>query len=166
MLVAPATGMLPKRPRLESSCYTGVQCYFLTFCTDYRHAAFSDAAITTLVTSQFLRAYVFMPDHAHALVEGTDAASDFESFCHHAKQLTSYAYKQKVGRRLWQPSYYDRVLRGEDGTWDVVAYIVQNPVRRGLVERWQDYPFTGSGVMTKEALAEELAVHPVKAWQP
>jgi REP element-mobilizing transposase RayT len=164
------------RPRLDAACYLGPQRYFVTLCCDFRHAAFVAAEVTLAVIAQFLRAaterqfaviaYTFMPDHSHALVEGQDVASDLQSLMHHAKQLTAFEYKKAQGRRLWQPSFHDRVLRSDEGTWDVVRYICENPVRKGLVEVWDQYEFTGSGIMTKRQLAEELMLQPRRAWRP
>ena len=45
--------------------------------------------------------------------------------------------------RLWQRGYYERVLRDEDHTRDVIRYILQNPVRAGLAKSPDEYPFLG-----------------------
>ena len=168
--------MREKRPRLDSHCYVGLRRYFVTICCDYRHTAFTSESLVSAVVAEFLRAadqehvaviaYTYMPDHAHALVEGLDVAADLQSFMHRAKQLTGFEYKKLAGRRLWQPSYDDRVLRSEDGTWDVVRYICDNPVRRGLVQCWDQYPFSGSGIMTRDQMGTELAQRPSRRWRP
>jgi putative transposase len=168
--------MFNKRPRLDRRCYVGEQRYFLTFCTDGRHPAFKDAAPVATVLEKFLLAaaerafeiiaYVFMPDHVHLLVEGKDGTSDLCSFVHLAKQRSGYEYSQTTGKRLWQPSYWDHVLRDEESTWDVARYICDNPVRKHLVEKWDDYEFLGSGVMTRNEFIREMASHPTTSWQP
>jgi putative transposase len=107
-----------------------------------------------------------MPDHVHVLVEGRDASSDLQAFAHLAKQLTGYVYKQRTRRKLWQEGFWDRVLRDEDSTWDVVRYVCENPLRKQLVERWDAYEFVGSGIMTKQQLAEELQCRPGSRWRP
>jgi putative transposase len=164
------------RPRLDPVCYLGQQRYFVTLCCDFRQRLLVTPSVVHPVISQILRAadergfavitYVAMPDHAHALTEGLDAASDLQSFMHHAKQLTAYEFKKESRCRLWQPSFYDRVLRSEESMWDVVRYICENPVRKGLVERWEDYDFTGSGILTRDQLAAELAQRPSRRWRP
>jgi putative transposase len=105
-------------------------------------------------------------DHVHLLVEGLDVTSDMCSFANLAKQRTGHDYSQAAGRRLWQPSYWDHVMRDEESTWDVARYICENPLRRGLVERWEDYEFTGSSVMSRDELRREMASHPTTSWQP
>lgn len=88
-------------------------------------------------------AYCFMPDHAHLLIEAP-AGSNVIRFVHAFKQATGFAFSRRAGARLWQKSYFDRILRSDDHTNDVADYILANPVRAGLVERPQDYPYSGS----------------------
>lgn len=168
--------MPSKRPRLRTFEYVGGYRYFLTFCTCGRQMVFTNPAVVALVRTQILSAaashgfpvlaYVFMPDHAHLLIAGTRKEADMKSFVHLAKQKSGYLYSRSYRRRLWQPSFYDRVLRDEEATWDVIRYIVDNPVRAGLVEQFEDYVFLGSGIMERSQLMEELASHPPSLWQP
>jgi len=168
--------MPKRRPRLHPSCYIGERRYFLTFCTHARRAVFTDARVVALALQQILRAagehqvaliaYTFMPDHAHLLVEGLEPCSDLIKFAHRAKQRSAHEYSKEKGARLWQPSYWDHVLRDEESTWDVIRYICDNPVRKHLVARWEDYEFTGSAIMPREELAREMMCHPANSWQP
>ena len=48
------------------------------------------------------------------------------------------------GTKLWQPSYYDHVLRNEDDTLATARYIFENPVRTNLVTHYREYQFMGS----------------------
>ena len=81
---------MPNRPlRLPEFSYTGPHRYFLTVCARKRLPVLADAATGSLVVRQFLRvtseqhfeaiAYCVMPDHFHALVQGTQADSAFTS---------------------------------------------------------------------------------------
>jgi hypothetical protein len=46
--------------------------------------------------------------------------------------------------RLWQARFYDHVMRtGEDGR-RMAKYILDNPVRKGLVEEAGMYPYSGT----------------------
>src|SRR3990167_2404287 len=125
--------MIRKRPRLKTFDYCGRQHYFLTFCTHQR-------------------AYVFMPDHLHLVLHGLSQNADLKACAVLAKQRSAYEYSRIYGRRLWQPSYYDHVIRDEEGILGFLAYLVMNPVEAGLVERPEDYPFTGSLTMTREEM--------------
>ncbi len=43
---------------------------------------------------------------------------------------------------LWQRSSYDRVIRYNKSIEAAVFYVLNNPVRKGLVEDWQQYPYS------------------------
>jgi putative transposase len=149
---------------LPGFSYVGPHRYFLTFCCNCRRRAFTDATAVDLVMAQFLRAAgnenvaiiacCFMPDHVHLVVEGLRDDSDLKRFISRAKQLSGYHYKQSHEKRLWQRYGYERALREEECTRRVVAYVLENPVRAGLVETVDDYPFIRSSVYGREALIE------------
>ena len=44
--------------------------------------------------------------------------------------------------RVWQEESFDRVLRCSEKLDEKVEYILDNPVRRGLVGSREDYPWT------------------------
>jgi putative transposase len=154
--------MFKNRPRLKSFAYLGPYRYFLTFCTAGRHPAFTAIEVFDLVLAQILRAanqnrfeilaYCFMPDHVHLLLEGTAPNSDLRQFAKDAKQYSGFHYKRVHGRQLWQPSYYDHVLRDEEDTWSVARYIVENPLIAGLADCADAYPFLGSATVAKKDL--------------
>lgn len=85
-----------------------------------------------------------MPDHAHILVEGETDAAAFVPFMTLARQRMALAYRQAARRKLWQEGYYDRVLRRDEDSVAVVRYMLNNPVRAGLVRVRSDYPFSWS----------------------
>jgi REP element-mobilizing transposase RayT len=60
------------------------------------------------------------------------------------KQESSFAFKRGYKNSLWQRSYYDRVLRTEETLEEVAWYIINNPVREGLVDDYRSYGFSGS----------------------
>ena len=84
-----------------------------------------------------------MPDHVHALVTSAEGG-DIDRFVRAAKQHSGFAYARRTGARLWQEGYYDHALRSEESERAVIAYIVANPLRAGLVERVEEYPYWGS----------------------
>jgi len=44
--------------------------------------------------------------------------------------------------KLWQRQYYDHIIRNREDFDETLNYIHLNPVRRGLVERAEDWPYT------------------------
>jgi putative transposase len=154
--------MLPKRPRIHGFPYSGLHRYSLTICTKLRKPLFAEADVVGAVLftlrqcaalHQFaILAYCFMPDHVHLVVSAITEDADLRMFISKWKQLAGYAYKQKTGEFLWQPSYYDHVLRDDEETSTAVRYLLENPVRKGLVKHFEDYMFSGSDVFNIDEL--------------
>jgi len=46
--------------------------------------------------------------------------------------------------KFWQTSFYDHFLRKEEAGKDVIMYVLNNTVRKGLVSEWREYPYSGS----------------------
>jgi putative transposase len=99
-------------------------------------------------------AYCFMPEHLHMVVEGAAENSDLKTFISRAKQFSAYEHSQRAGKRLWQRYCFEHVIRDCESTQRQVAYVLQNPVRRGLVAEPADYPHIGSSLYTKRELLE------------
>lgn len=129
--------------------YVGLHRYSLTICTKDRKALFVESMTVASVLTTIRQcggtygfavfAYCFMPDHLHLIASATSAASDLRQFMTRCKQRAGYEYRQRTGEYLWQPSYFDHVLRDEEDTARAVRYVLENPVRKGLVtEFWQD----------------------------
>jgi putative transposase len=145
-------------PRLTGFAYVGCHRYFLTICTFQKIEHFRSADVVNAVLLQFLRtsnangfavpAYCFMPDHLHVLAEGKSDSADLRGFVSDAKQHAAHDARRWICGRLWQPGYYDRVLREDDNSYEVARYIVLNPVRAGLVASPGDYPFLGSDLIS------------------
>jgi len=140
-------------PRLPRFDYFGHYAYFITCSTYQKRPYFRDKAIVDIVLSVLRRvgaknsfrvyAYCLMPDHLHLLLVGEEKSS-LDSFMKTFKQETSFAFKRAHGNSLWQRSYYDHVLRKEETLEVVALYILNNPVRAGLVDDYRNYAFSGS----------------------
>ena len=85
-----------------------------------------------------------MPDHLHMVVAGLREGSDFLHFVRAAKQSSGFAFARAFHKRLWQLNYFDRSMRKSDDLAAIVAYMLNNPVRAGLVRQPDDYPYWGS----------------------
>jgi putative transposase len=151
--------MRTRRPeRLRGFSYVGFHRYSLTFTTLGRARAFTTHDVVDRTLSQILRAamaeafdviaYCFMPDHVHIVAAGASEHSDLNAFIKRGKQLSGYDYKQRTGTRLWQPYPYEHVLRDDESLARTVRYVLENPVRAGVVKDLREYLFLGSGVYT------------------
>ena len=63
-----------------------------------------------------------------------------------------YSHLGEFGTRLWQRYGFERVIRDSEQTFVVARYILENPVRAGLVNAIDEYPFSGSFVYTMPEL--------------
>jgi putative transposase len=93
-------------------------------------------------------AYCFMPDHLHLLVEGVTQDASLPRFVRTFKQRAGFHWKSAFGSELWQRSYFERVLRTEESTIEVARYVLGNPLRAGMVDSVEQYPFLGSLTMS------------------
>ena len=149
---------------LRTFDYVGVYRYFLTFCTFERNRLFVAADAVGVAHEQILRAgatenfsldaYCYMPDHLHLLAEAEREDCNLKRFISRAKQCSGFHFKRTMKQTLWQRYGYERVLRSEEDTIVVARYIVENPVRAGLVVSPLDYPFWGSSTWSREELLE------------
>jgi REP element-mobilizing transposase RayT len=156
--------MHPYPKHLEGFDYRGFHRYFVTVCTDERREPFTDTERVGLVEAHFLRiakefeiadlAHCFMPDHLHAALEGRSENADLLAFVARMKQYTGFYFKQRFGVRLWQRYTYEHVIRDDETTAAVIRYVMENPVRAGLVTDVRDYPFIGSSEYALEELLE------------
>jgi putative transposase len=158
--------MANRPPRFPDFDYTGWNRYFLTVCVNQRTPVFKDIALGKLLATHFLTiatchgfeifAYCVMPDHFHALAAGQRDDCDLKRFMHRWKQATGYWWKHDRGRRsrLWQEGFHDRILRDQDVTESVVRYILENPVRAGLVDDPREYPLMGASHYDLDDLLE------------
>ena len=140
-------------PRLKGFDYTGTYAYLITMNAADRLPHFTSPALVDSCLGRLsdlaerhsfeVFAYCFMPDHLHLLLQGTSENSRLDRFMRQFKQITSYHFQQQAGSGLWHRSYHDRVLRHEEALSDVANYIWHNPVRAGLANSREDYPFSG-----------------------
>ena len=160
--------MLTNKPaHLKTFSYTGLHRYHLTFCTDNGHRAFISPPPVELVLVQLSRAsgeqqfaviaYCFMPDHVHVLIEGQSEDSDCRTFIRKFKQYSGFYYKQQFKQTLWQRYGFEHILRDDEITTRVAKYIIENPVRAGLVSHPLDYLFVGSLIYDMKDLLDGVS---------
>jgi putative transposase len=140
--------------RLGDFSYEGYYRYFITLRCHSGKRHFADSNLT-LAALRILRqtakqrnfyiwAYCFMPDHLHLLIEGKTENADMRKFISVFKQKAAFWFNSRYNTKLWQPRYYDHVLRKDEVTLIVVRYILENPVRKGIVTDYLQYPYSGS----------------------
>ena len=99
-----------------------------------------------------------MPDRVHLFVRG---GRNFilSSWIGGLKRAMSVALLKEAqatrlplqGRSLWQPGFFDHILRSDESYAEKRNYVRDNPVRAGLVETADDWPHQGEIVMIDRA---------------
>lgn len=129
--------------------------YFVTFNTLHRkpilarqevYDAFLAYARKNAEQGRAVGRFVIMPDHAHLFVRiGRD--SRLQDFVRLLKQsLTKALRASGVCGNIWQPGFFDRLLRHSENYYEKWNYVRENPVRAGLVECAEGWPWQGEVV--------------------
>ncbi len=85
--------------------------------------------------------YVLMPEHVHLLL-GEPRISSLAIALQVLKQETSRRLKPANQEQFWQRRYYDFNVWSEKKRIEKLRYIHRNPVRRNLVEKPDDRPWS------------------------
>ena len=119
--------------------------YLVTMVTKCRKLVFDDLFVARIVINALKEeqvginaetlAFVLMPDHLHWLIqlENGKQLSDIVSTI---KSVSD----QRISRKIWQNGYHEHALYGEEDIQHMAKYIVENPLRAGLVQKVSDYP--------------------------
>ena len=126
------------------------QVYLLTTNCFGRHPLLARADVAKLILDclQWLDAEgriilhgaVVMPDHLHIVASLNDLSID--RVMHSLKGYTAHGMNRLLARRgaVWQDGFHDHALRCEESVRDAVMYCLANPVRKGLVAEFHQYP--------------------------
>jgi putative transposase len=155
--------------RLAPFVYQGQVSVSFTACLENRPAFFVHPDVVSVFSGclqeacakQLLRAvYCFMPDHVHVMTMGFEETSDGLRGMNFFKQRSGYCLKKHCADVRWQRSFYDEILRTDRSLAASIRYLVQNPVRRGLVTDWSEYPFTGAIGLNLQDLLSDISTVP------
>lgn len=138
---------MSKLLRYETS---GSPC-FITSVTSHRERFLKDsydllvASITEASrdTRSVVIAYAILPDHFHAVIEPKQA--NVSSIVKRIKLKFSYKYREKHGlyrMTLWQPRFWDHIIRDQNDLNRHIDYIHYNAVKHGYVESPYDWVHT------------------------
>jgi putative transposase len=127
--------------------------YFVTFCTMHRralldslrvHDAFRKYARAGASRGAAVGRYVIMPNHVHLFVR---LAPDMKlgTWVRGLKRAMAegLAGSGEAGAMLWQPGFFDHILRNGESYAEKWRYVLENPVRAGLAVRAETWPYQG-----------------------
>jgi putative transposase len=87
-----------------------------------------------------------MPDHIHFFAKAVPRhAKPLSAAIGKWKEWTAKRIHNEIGGKgpLWQPEFFDHVLRTNESRQQKWDYMVANPVRAGLVSLPSKWPFAG-----------------------
>ncbi len=127
--------------------------HFITFCTQDRwrlpgwaRSLVLDCCLHDQSIKFDLHVVVVMPDHAHLILTpliNTKAKCVYSlaEIMDAIKGVSSHRINHRLGRhgRIWQAESFDHVLRSSESLDQKIVYILNNPVRKGLVSCPQEY---------------------------
>jgi putative transposase len=121
---------------------------YLTVCTKGRVPWLATAPNHDLLreiwsgaTAWLVGRYVLMPDHLHLFAAPNAPDLDLDRWVRYWKSQFRQRHPDKSLR--WQTDHWDTRLRRADGYEEKWRYVVNNPVRKGLVSGLEDWPFQG-----------------------
>ena len=142
--------------------------YFVTTKTWQNRALFKVDKVAEIVADRLfgcrdrgdflLHEFVIMPDHLHLLLTPGSTTS-LEKAIMMVKGGSSHEIHRMRGHKMeiWQAGFHDETVRDETDYLAKRQYIWMNPVKAGLIERPEDWPFgSASGRFQLDAMPERL----------
>ncbi len=131
------------------------QTYFITKCTEKRHAVLAVPAAAEIVVQSLshvrlrgkikLLAFVIMPDHYHVLFTLLPG-QDLSKLMTQIGSFTANQIRKTLALHdtIWQgDGFFDRACRDDD-VLELAEYIHHNPVRKGLALHAEDWVFSSA----------------------
>ena len=86
--------------------------------------------------------YCIMSNHVHFIAK--ELTEPLYAIMHSIKSYSANECNKLLGRtgRFWQREYFDYVMRNENDLSEKIKYVLNNPVKAGLVQNWRDWDFS------------------------
>lgn len=151
-----------KRPPRLAQVFQSIRdpLYFVTMVTWQRQPLLANhAVLEAFVERTTLQAdigiavgrFVIMPDHIHLFV-GVSPDQTLSETVKHIKQSITKALRQaNPALRVWQPGFFDHLLRNGESYREKWLYVQNNPVRAGLCACPEQWPFQGEVLRIERA---------------
>jgi putative transposase len=113
------------------------------------HARFRELLLHTMARFDLVcPVYCLMPDHMHLLWMGVSDSADQRAAARFFRRQVNELLDRSLPGARFQKQAHDHVLRqhelGADAVRETAWYVLENPVRAGLVEKAEEWPFLGS----------------------
>ena len=136
----------PHRQRRLDRVFNSFPSYFITLCTEGRAQVLNNLTVFENARNfinesmdrygVYVDSYVLMPDHIHLIVS-IDQGSDTTI----GEWVKAFKAMVAQHRFKWQAGFFDHLLRSDESRSEKWEYIRMNPVRAGLVEHPDEWPY-------------------------
>ena len=128
---------------------------FITTCTAGRKSLLADADAVGVFREiwhrsaardgWFVGRYVVMPDHVHLFAKPALEAKPLPDWMKTWKSISARRLmsSRMIAAPVWQPDYFDHFVRTPCAYEKKWEYVLQDPVRKGLCLKAEDWPFRG-----------------------
>lgn len=124
---------------------------FLTVCTKSKKPILANKKVHGLLREAWSTAdswlvgrYVLMPDHLHLFCSPTMGTSvTLTQWVSFWKSHTARHWPDPGDTPVWQRDFWDTQLRKEESYSNKWQYLLENPMRAGLVTNAMDWPYQG-----------------------
>ena len=86
-------------------------------------------------------AWVVMPDHVHWLMQLREGNISRCMQAFKSRSSRALNLHRHTEGALWQRGFYDHCVRSDESLENQARYLIENPVRAGLVDRIGRYPY-------------------------
>ena len=129
---------------------------FITTCTAGRRPLLATTTVHEILKTiwtksaaadgWFVGHYVLMPDHVHLFAMPTQEAKALAAWMKTWKSVSArqIASASRVAPPIWQGDYFDHFVRSASTYAQKWEYVQQNPVRKALCPRPEDWPYFGT----------------------
>ena len=111
-----------------------------------------ESAIAEILSKEFhnldkkeydLIAYTIMSNHFHIVFKLREGNSGISKIMQMIKGRSSLLINKKLNRtgKLWQDESFDRWVRDDKELYFIIKYILENPVKAGLIDNWKEWKF-------------------------
>ena len=101
-------------------------------------------------------AWVVLPNHYHILVRCTDIRALLAALgrLHGRTSFRWNGDENRRGRKVWHRAA-ETAMKSERHFWATLNYLLNNAVRHGYVEHWQDWPYSSAAQYLEEIGRDE-----------
>ena len=129
--------------------------YFITICADGRLPRLANDDFHAIAIEVWRNCeehygwtvgrYVIMPDHVHFFAYDSHVESTLSEFVGKWKEWTAKYCRRGLGflMPLWQPEFFDHILRSSESYEEKWEYVRNNPTRAGLAESADGWKYQG-----------------------